>query len=120
MHYRGRDITFTLQDAKGKEQVLLAVPRYRFGWQFTYELAKPLRISAGSTIRVVAHFDNSTRNADNPDANQEVVWGPQADNEMFDPFLELSRDRRPLRADCDPQPRVREGDTSTGFLTPCP
>ena len=120
MHYRGRDITFTLQDAKGKEQVLLAVPRYRFGWQFTYELAKPLKISAGSTIRVVAHFDNSTRNTENPDPNQEVVWGPQADNEMFDPFLELSRDRRPLRADCDTQPRAREGDTSAGFLTPCP
>lgn len=93
MHSRGRDITFTLVDRNGREQTLLSVPRYRFGWQFTYELMTPLKIAAGSTIRAVAHYDNSSRNPENPDPNQEVIWGPQAYNEMFDPFVEFAFDR---------------------------
>ena len=94
MHARGRDMTFTLQDSKGREQTLLSVPRYRFDWQFTYELASPLNIPAGSTIRAVAHYDNSSANPDNPDPNQAVIWGPQATNEMFNPFVEIAVDRR--------------------------
>jgi hypothetical protein len=93
MHSRGRDITFALQDRNGREQTLLSVPRYRFDWQFTYELATPLRIPAGSTIKAIGRYDNSSRNPYNPDPNQEVVWGPQATNEMFDPFLEFAYDR---------------------------
>lgn len=95
MHARGRDMTFILEDSKGREQTLLSVPRYKSAWQFTYELAKPLKIPAGSTIKAIAHYDNSSRNPDNPDPNQEVTWGPQATNEMFDPFLEFAVDRPP-------------------------
>ena len=51
MHNRGRDMTFTLTDPKGREQTLLSVPRYDFQWQFTYELEVPLKIKAGSTIK---------------------------------------------------------------------
>jgi hypothetical protein len=120
MHYRGRDITFSVQDAKGVERTLLSIPRYRFAWQFTYALARPLKIAAGSTLKVVAHYDNSALNDDNPDPREEVIWGPQGNNEMFDPFVELSLDRRPLRPACDAEPRLRDGDTGPGFLTPCP
>jgi hypothetical protein len=93
MHSRGRDITFTLRDERGQERILLSVPRYRFAWQFTYELATPLKIAAGSTLRAVAHYDNSAANTENPDPNQEVTWGPLAENEMFDPFVEFAYDR---------------------------
>jgi hypothetical protein len=95
MHNRGRDMTFILQDRRGNEQTLLSVPAYRFAWQFTYELATPLKIPAGSTIKAIAHYDNSSRNRDNPAPSQEVTWGPQAENEMFDPFLEFAVDRPP-------------------------
>lgn len=105
MHYRGRDITFSLVDGKGRDQPLLHIPQYRFGWQFTYELATPLRLAAGATIKAVAHYDNSSRNRENPDPGQEVVWGPQADNEMFDPFVELAYER--------PAPSLL-GDCGTG------
>ena len=100
MHYRGKDMTFILVDRNGREQTLLSVPRYSFGWQFTYELASPMRIPAGSTIKAIAHYDNSARNRENPDPTQEVIWGPQAINEMFDPFVEITYDRRVLQADC--------------------
>jgi hypothetical protein len=95
MHARGRDMTFTLTDRRGNEQTLLRVPDYKVAWQFTYALATPLKIPAGSTITATAHYDNSSRNRDNPDPTQEVTWGPQAMNEMFDPFVEYALDRPP-------------------------
>jgi len=96
MHVRGRDMTFSVVDPKGHETTLLSVPRYQFDWQFTYELAAPVKIAAGSTIRAVAHYDNSAGNKANPDPTRPVTWGPQATNEMFDPFVEISYDRRRL------------------------
>jgi hypothetical protein len=122
MHYRGREVTFSVEDGKGKEQILLHVPRYRFDWQFTYELAAPLKIPAGSTLKAVGRYDNSARNPENPDPSATVTWGPQAANEMFDPFVEISYDRRSRRGDeCDGATIARrDGDAGPGFLTPCP
>jgi hypothetical protein len=63
----------------------------------TYELVKPLKIPARSTIIAVAHYDNSANNRYNPAPDQEVIWGPQSANEMFLPFLEVSLDSNDLR-----------------------
>jgi hypothetical protein len=102
MHSRGREMTFTVTDRKGVEQTLLSVPKYSFDWQFAYELASPLKIRAGSTIKAVARYDNSAANRANPDPNQEVIFGQAAANEMFNPFLELTFDRRVIsRPDCN-------------------
>ena len=97
MHYRGKDMAFVLRYPNGKEETLLSVPRYDPNWQITYELAKPLKIPARSTITAIAHYDNSAQNPLNPGPDQEVTWGPQSWNEMFLPFLELSVDDRDLR-----------------------
>jgi mono/diheme cytochrome c family protein len=97
MHYRGRDMTFVLRDVKGREEPLLSVPGYNPNWQVTYDLVKPLRIPARSTIIATAHYDNSSRNRYNPAPAQEVTWGPQGSNEMFLPFLEVSIDKDDVR-----------------------
>jgi hypothetical protein len=102
MHLRGRDMTFSVIDPKGREQTILSVPKYNFSWQFAYELETPLRIKAGSRIKAVAHYDNSAGNRANPDPAQEVLWGPQTLNEMFNPFLELVYDKQILQR---PPPR---------------
>ena len=57
----------------------------------------PLKIPARSTIKAVAHYDNSAKNPRNQAPDQEVIWGPQAINEMFIPFLEVSVDKDDLR-----------------------
>jgi hypothetical protein len=120
MHYRGRDITFSVTDPKGHERVLLSIPRYRFAWQFTYLLSTPVRIPAGSVVTAVAHYDNSARNPDNPDPNAEVIWGPQAWNEMFDPFLELTFDRKSVEMPCENMlPGADRTGAGPGFLSPC-
>ena len=122
MHYRGRDMTFVLVDKNGKEQTLLSVPKYSFAWQFTYELASPMRIPAGSMIRAIAHYDNSSRNPDNPNPLEDVIWGPQASNEMFDPYVEITYDRRLLQPDCNQfgAPSASTGaQPGSGLGTPC-
>ena len=72
---------------------LLRVSRYSPLWQTTYELATPVDVPAGSTIKAVAHYDNSAQNRLNPAPDQVVVWGPQTWNEMFHAFIEASVER---------------------------
>ena len=90
MHYRGKDMTFSIVRPDRQETLLLRVSKYSPMWQATYELATPLEIRAGSTIKAVAHYDNSAQNRLNPAPDQEVVWGPQTWNEMFHAFIEAS------------------------------
>jgi len=94
MHYRGKDMTFSVIDPERRETALLSVSKYNALWQTTYELATPVKIRAGSMIRAVAHYDNSAGNRLNPAPDQNVIWGPQSWNEMFHAFVEVSLDGR--------------------------
>ena len=69
------------------EEELLNVPHYDFNWQIVYEFTKPVTLPAGTTVRVDAAWDNSTRNKYNPRPDQEVFWGEQSWDEMFSPIL---------------------------------
>ena len=93
MHVRGKDMTFIATFPDGREEVLLHVPRYDFSWQLQYQLAKPLNLPAGSTIKAIGHYDNSTRNKDNPRPDAAVYWSEQSWDEMFNGWMELSVDR---------------------------
>ena len=83
MHVRGKDVQYKLVYPDGREEVLLSVPRYDFNWQLTYKLAEPKLMPEGSTLMVVAHFDNSTGNRFNPDPTATVRWGDQTWEEML-------------------------------------
>jgi hypothetical protein len=89
MHWRGKDMKYIVTYPDGREEVVLNVPRYAFEWQFQYELAAPLTLPAGSVMRVIAHYDNSRRNRLNPAPDQDVMWGEQSWEEMFNPFIDL-------------------------------
>jgi hypothetical protein len=67
MHVRGKDVVYKAIYPDGKEEVLLSVPKYDFNWQLTYELAEPKPLPKGTTLMVVAHYDNSPANRYNPD-----------------------------------------------------
>lgn len=92
LHLRGKDLTWILTRPDGRSETLLSVPQYDFNWQLQYELAKPLKIPAGSMITAVAHFDNSTKNRYNPAPDHEVYWAEQSWDEMFSPFIEYTVD----------------------------
>ena len=82
-HVRGKDFTYVLTYPDGREEVLLRVPNYDFDWQFEYQLAEPLRVPAGSTVKSIARYDNSRANRANPAPHKEVYWSEQSWDDMF-------------------------------------
>lgn len=97
MHLRGTDMTYIATFPDGREEVVLSVPKYDFNWQHEYELATPLRLPAGSTLKTVGHYDNSINNKMNPQPDKPVFWSEQTWDEMFNGFIEITYDHRTVR-----------------------
>lgn len=92
-HLRLKDMAYVLTTPDGRETTLLNVPRYDFEWQAVYRLASPLHVPAGSTIKVISRYDNSSANRRNPAPDRLVQWSEQSTDEMFNGFVDLSVDR---------------------------
>nr|MEA2798698.1 hypothetical protein [Phenylobacterium sp.] len=86
-HKRGVSANVSVRYPNGKEEMLLAMPRYDFNWQWDYVLAKPLTVPAGSKIITRWVYDNSTRNPGNPDPTKTVYWGEQSFEEMLAVYI---------------------------------
>jgi hypothetical protein len=89
MHLRGKDVLYRAIYPDGKSEVLLALPKYDFNWQVYYYPTKPLPMPKGTKIEVIAHFDNSTKNALNPDPTRTVTFGEQTWDEMMNGFFDI-------------------------------
>jgi len=89
MHLRGKDYTYIAHYPDGRQETLLSVPRYDFGWQVYYYPVKPLRMPKGTKIETIAHYDNSTKNAQNPDPSKPVHFGEQTWEEMMNGFFDF-------------------------------
>jgi hypothetical protein len=92
MHLRGKDMTYTAIYPDGRQEVVLRVPKYDFGWQTDYWLAQPLSLPKGSKLHVTAHFDNSPANRFNPDPATTVRWGDQTWEEMMIGYITYTVD----------------------------
>jgi len=93
MHVRGKDMTFIATYPDGREEVLLHVPKYDFQWQLQYQLVEPVHLPAGSTIKAIGHYDNSSANRNNPRPSAAVSWSEQSWDEMFNGWMEISIDK---------------------------
>ena len=93
MHVRGKDMTFIATYPDGREEVLLHVPKYDFQWQLQYQLVEPVHLPAGSTIKAIGHYDNSSGNRNNPRPSAPVSWSEQSWDEMFNGWMEISVDK---------------------------
>jgi peroxiredoxin/mono/diheme cytochrome c family protein len=93
MHLRGKDFLYEAIYPDGKSEVLLSVPRYNFNWQSVYRLEKPIRMPKGSKLHCIAHFDNSSKNPNNPDPTKAVMWGDQTWEEMMIGWCDIIVDR---------------------------
>ena len=107
MHLRGKDMTFVVTYPDGREQVILHVPNYDFNWQIQYELAEPLKLPAGTTIKTIGHFDNSASNRYNPAPDREVYWAEQSWDEMFTGRVDFTIDKLDLRLE-ENRPQTEE------------
>ena len=88
MHLRGKDYLYRAVYPDGRSEVLLSVPKYDFGWQTYYYPKHPIRIPKGTKIETVAHYDNSTKNLQNPDPKIAVHFGEQTWEEMMNGFFD--------------------------------
>lgn len=92
MHLRGKDYLYRAVYPDGRSKILLSVPNYDFGWQVYYYPKTPIRIPKGTKIETVAHFDNSTKNPQNPDPSKAVRFGEQTWEEMMNGFFDYTID----------------------------
>src|SRR5260370_1207278 len=93
MHLRGKDFLYEAIYPDGKKEILLSVPRFNFGWQSAYRLAKPLPMPTRTVTYLVPHFDNSAKNPNNPDPTQAVYWGDQTWEEIMIGWMDFHSDR---------------------------
>jgi len=82
-HYRGWSVELKQIDASGKEEMLLALPKYDFNWQRDYDPVEPIHIKAGTKLVAKWIYDNSEHNKANPDSTINVTWGEQSWEEMM-------------------------------------
>jgi hypothetical protein len=92
MHFRGKWMRYQLLFPDGTSEILLHVPRYDFNWQFSYQLAEPRHVPAGTWLMVSGAFDNSVENPSNPDPKTRVTFGLQSWDEMFIGFFVAADD----------------------------
>jgi mono/diheme cytochrome c family protein len=86
-HVRGGSTQVSIVYPDGREELVLAVPRYDFNWQCEFYLEKPILVPAGSRIINRWTYDNSTRNHGNPDPKRVTPFGEQTTDEMLAFFI---------------------------------
>lgn len=91
LHARGKSFCYQALYPDGRQEILLDIPRWNFGWQARYELAEPKRLPAGTVIRCTAVYDNSAANLANPDPSVTVHTGPQNTDEMFNGYFDVAK-----------------------------
>jgi peroxiredoxin len=83
LHLRGKIYDATIIRPDGTVEPLLQIPEWDQDWQFIYTFLNDKIIRKGSTIRLVAEFDNSANNPNNPDPTVDVYNGPLTKDEMM-------------------------------------
>lgn len=104
MHLRGEDMTFRALYPDGRDETLLVVPNYSFGWQQAYRWPQgKQKFPKGTKLEVFAHYDNSPFNPFNPDPKKEVEEGQQTFQEMMYGFVFYTQDNENLNLNVDPK-----------------
>lgn len=115
-HVRGGSTQVSIIFPDGREQLILAVPRYRFDWQCEYYLAEPILVPAGSRIVNRWTYDNSTRNFANPAPEKEVIFGEQSWEEMLTFFIHYRWVGETVAAPLDAYDRLLQRGHTMGVL----
>lgn len=114
MHLTGKDMTIVAERPDGKKLPLIKIPDWDFGWQNTYYFAEPITLPKGTKVFLVAHFDNSADNPDNPNSPPQTIrWGEDTTDEMCIGFFGISKAGQDLeRGDADDLLQILEQQRS--------
>jgi len=92
MHQIGHDMHIWVTFPDGRDQDLIQIPDWDFGWQNTYYFEKPITLPQGAVLKLVAHYDNSENNPRNPNKPpKEVKWGEGSNDEMCFGFIAVTK-----------------------------
>ena len=89
MHLRGTSARYDVTYPDGRQETLLYVPDFDFGWQSIYRFQEPLKIPRGTKLTWTGWWDNSADNPRNPDPSKEVRWGEQTWDEMQNGWMDV-------------------------------
>lgn len=99
-HLLARRIEGTAELPDGTTRPLIRISDWDFRWQDVYRLKQPMRLPAGTTLRMRIEYDNSSDNPRNPfTPSRRVRLGEKTTDEMAVLFLQvLPRSRDDLEA----------------------
>ncbi|QEH32509.1 hypothetical protein OJF2_09860 [Aquisphaera giovannonii] len=83
MHQLGRSFRMFAVFPGGRTQDLLHIESWDPNWQNTYYFDKPISLPRGSSVKIVAHFDNSAHPRNPHSPPKAVGWGPEVGDEML-------------------------------------
>lgn len=82
-HYICESMTMTATHPDGTVETLLHIPDWDLDWQDTYFFAEKEMLPAGTVLKSVIKYDNSSENQDNPfDPPRRIKWGRESTDEM--------------------------------------
>lgn len=89
-HYLLHEVKVTATPPEGKSFTLIGINNWDFNWQDRYVYADPPRLPKGTRLDLVAYFDNSAENPQNPNnPPKEVRFGITSTDEMLNSVLVL-------------------------------
>ena len=93
MHLIGETMQVTAHCPDGTTIPIVKIDDWDFNWQTAYHFRELQHLPAGTRVRLVATFDNSAANPNNPNNPPgDVGWGEKTTDEMCIAFLELLRE----------------------------
>lgn len=102
-HYLGKTMRVEAELPDGSRRSLLRIDDWDFNWQGMYRYVEPIRLAAGTTVRMRFTYDNSASNVRNPNIPpRRVVAGNRSSDEMGNLLLQV------LPADAADMSRLRE------------
>jgi peroxiredoxin len=93
MHLLGKSVKVTMTPPNGKPEPIVDIREWDYNWQETYFLKQPIKVKAGTRFDIIAVYDNSSANPNNPfNPPQAIRVGEQTTNEMLFGFLGATAD----------------------------
>ncbi|MFO0909704.1 MAG: hypothetical protein U0794_15385, partial [Isosphaeraceae bacterium] len=96
MHALGKDFRMSVTYPNGKTRDLLHIASWDPAWQDTYNFAEKVSLPKGSTVRLLAHFDNSAHPRNPHKPPKLVKWGHSAGDEMCVGYIGVVKAKQDL------------------------
>lgn len=110
MHLIGETMEVNAHLPNGEVLPMVKIDDWDFNWQTTYHFQELRLLPKGTKVKLVATFDNSAENPNNPNREPKPIsWGEKTTDEMCIAFFGLLRE-----SEYDPQTKRRRAKLAAG------